>query len=91
MEIKYTSKQSRAATDKRYKQKVITEKKFYCTEHNYTFDSITRLKNHLAGRTHNPKLYKRYHCELCNFHTKIKYDFNRHKQSKKHQRNVAKL
>ena len=81
--------EARRVVNKRYKQKIITEKKFYCIEHNYAFDSITTLNKHLVSRMHNPEKYIRYHCELCNYHTKIKCLLIRHQQSKKHQRNIS--
>ena len=77
-------KRSKEEVEKLYKQRMITEKRFYCSEHDYAFNCVTSLKKHLANRIHNPKPYIRYHCELCGFHTKIKYNFKIHENSKKH-------
>lgn len=89
--MKTLTKQSRHDIEKRCKQKIIADKKFYCIEHNYAFNCITSLRKHLAGKKHNPELYIRYHCELCNYHTKIKYNFAKHSISKKHQQKIAKF
>ena len=32
-----------------------------------------------------------YNCEICNYSTKLKYDFNKHLKTKKHQTNYNKL
>ena len=75
------------AADKRYRIKILLEKRFYCAKHDYTFDSMRHLRTHLAGKKHNPELYIRYHCESCNFHTKIKCLLAKHQQTKRHIQN----
>jgi hypothetical protein len=76
------------AAEKRCKRKLIAEKRFYCAEHDYAFNCVTSLNKHLASRMHHHEKYIRYHCELCNYHTKIKCFLARHQRSKKHQRNI---
>lgn len=73
--------------EKRYRQSIIDEKKYYCAVHDKAFWNPTWYKNHMNCSLHKPKVYVIYECTLCNYASKNKYAYNRHLKAKKHIRN----
>ena len=87
-EIKVDSRAHRRAIEYKYRQGVLEQEKYYCPDCDIAYMSITKLNKHFAGMKHNSERYILYNCDKCGFHTKNKYDFNRHCLSKKHMLNM---
>ena len=76
------------AMEKRYRQRVMDEKRYYCAKHDKAFWRPDWYKNHMNSRLHNPDLYVSYECKLCGIKTRYKNDYNRHLNTKRHIMNV---
>jgi len=75
------------AQRKRYKQRVIEEKRFQCQKCEHIFTSSQGLKHHLKNQIcEKPKPVRK--CDVCDVKFRDAYDMRRHFKTKRHKKRV---